>query len=295
MGLFSGLFGKESGAEQETPAAGSAIPLTAAPANDTGKPKAKGEVTLAPVMSDDLRNTISRLKGQKPGPDVTSPETLARMFPVSAAIAAEEVAREAARKKAEEEALKNPQPGQLIPGKGVFVGLWPPKDRDGQSLNKTFNLYAAPYDLGLDENGNGKKQLLTYKNTVKAVSKLRGLMGFDGAAYQNDTELYNALRSGSYKGEWFIPTRDIVIGTDVDGNKVQTDTLFAHKDKGKLKDTFTTVDNGSDLAHWYWSCTEHRDDPSNVWVVGFSDGVDVWLSKDNLALSSRLVRAELRP
>jgi hypothetical protein len=194
--------------------------------------------------------------------------------------------------------------GQLIPGKGIFLGVWSPKDRDGVSLGKTFNLFAAPYDLGLDENGRGTKQILTYSDTVKAVSRIRNLMGHDGAGYKNDSELYAALKNSSYKGEWFIPTREMIAGMDIDGKQVQTDTLtdtlFAHKDTGAFKNTFRlAAANGSVDAYWYWSCSERRDYSTGVYGVRLFDGPVnspvYWLHKDAASLSSRLLRAELRP
>jgi hypothetical protein len=163
------------------------------------------------------------------------------------------------------------EPGKLSPGKGIFLGSWSPQDRDGVSLGKTFNLFAAPYDLGLDENGRGTKQILTYNDAVKAVSEIRSLMGHDGASYENDKELYAALKDGSYKGEWFIPTRKMIAGTDIDRKQVQADNLLGHKDKGAFRNTFTLA-SGSDYPNWYWSCSEHRENPSLVYVVRLSDG-----------------------
>ena len=280
-GIFSGLFRKDDGAE-------------AAAANTGGVPSGNAGAVVKPVMSDDLRNRISFLKGQQPGPDLTPVDVVARMFPISAEIAREEAVKEAARKKAETEALKNPQPGQLITGKGVFIGVWMPKDRDGKSLNKTFNLFAAPYDLGLDENGKGSKLVIKYNDAVKAVAKIKNLMGHDGANFATDAPLYEALKKGTYKGEWFIPTREMVNGTDLDGNKVQNDNLYQHRNTGEFANSFTTA-SGSGTAHWYWSCTEHREFPSSVYGVGFTDGGDGWLRKDLNSLSARVVRAELRP
>jgi hypothetical protein len=185
------------------------------------------------------------------------------------------------------------EPGELFSGKGVFLGIWSPHDRDGVSLGKTFNLYAAPHDLGLDENGRGAKRLLTYAEALKHVSEIRSLMGHDGADYKNDTELYAALKNGSYKGEWFIPARDSIVGTDIDDIQIQTDTLFAHKDKGAFENTFALV-SGSDSAGWYWSCSERREDPSTVYDVRLSDGNVDWDHKDRISLSCRPLRAELR-
>jgi hypothetical protein len=188
-----------------------------------------------------------------------------------------------------------PEIGQLVEGKGVYVGTWTPKDRVGNSLGKTFNLFAAPYDLGLDENGNGIKLVTTYKKAVTAVGKITNLLGFAGFRGKNDTDLYNALRDGSYKGEWFIPTKDILCGKDVDGNAVQNDHLFGHRNTGALAGTFTTVKSGSDNAPWYWSCTELASYSSLAWHQRFTDGGDGWGRKDYYELFVRCVRAELRP
>jgi len=210
------------------------------------------------------------------------------------------IAEEEARRKAEEEALKNPQIGQMIEGKGVFLGVWTPKDREGKSLNKTFNLFAAPEDLTDSlTNAGGKKELRTFKKTVAHVAGLKGWHGHDGFNHNvrgksEDEALYDALRDGSYNGGWFIPTKDIVHGKDLDGNQVQADNLYAHKNKGKLQGTFTTA-SGSVFDRWYWSCTQRREDASDVFDVDFADGDGVWDLKDYLSLSGRVVRAELRP
>lgn len=200
---------------------------------------------------------------------------------------------------------REPAPGVLVPRKGVYLGVWSPRDRSGKSLGKTFNLYAAPHDLGLDEQGRGSKLFTTYGGTVKAVGKIIDLMGHAGAKYKNDTELYKALRDGSYKGEWFIPTLDILNGKDVGGSVVQNDHLFAYRHTGALAGTFTSVGNRiSELAHWYWSCQEIPDNPHGVYAVRLSDGVDEWFVKEEASafdlsfgdgVSSRLVRAEPRP
>jgi len=178
--------------------------------------------------------------------------------------------------KSEQDAPKIPQLGQMILGKGIFAGVWTPKDRDGKSLGKAFNVYAAPEDL-TDE--SGKKALLTFKDTAKRITALRNWHGHDGGNFPNDTALYEGLRNGSAVGKWFIPTRDLL-----------TDNLYANKDTGDLKGTFAT--NGSGLDVWYWSCTEHRDHTSFVWNTRFSDGGDDWHGIDNPRLSCRPCRVE---
>jgi hypothetical protein len=186
----------------------------------------------------------------------------------------------------------DPQPGQLIAGKGVFIGTWSPKDRDGNSLNKTFNLFAAPHDLGLDENGRGTKLVATYNKAAAHVAGLQDYHGYNGFNHNvsgqgkhvpPDEALYDALRNGSYNGEWFVPPKDVL-----------DDNLYQNKDKGDLSGTFVTSSSGSDHAHWYWSCTEHPDYWSSVCSVSFTDGDGVWDAKGLCKLSVRPVRAELR-
>lgn len=53
----------------------------------------------------------------------------------------------AARKQAELVAPQTPQIGRNVAGKGIYIGIWSPKDRTGRSLEKTFSVYAAPEDL----------------------------------------------------------------------------------------------------------------------------------------------------
>ncbi len=189
-----------------------------------------------------------------------------------------------------EEDLKNAQPGQTIGKKGIYVGTWAPKDKSGKSLGKTFNIFAAPQDL-TDRAGN--RVLLTFNEAVKSLSGLKDWHGHDGGNFENDTALYNALKSGSYKGEWFIPTRDILGETRTIKKKDQPNTLYQYKDTGDLKDTLVTTDD-SDDAPWHWSCTEDPDDKHCVRNTCFSDGRSEWTHKDLVQLSCRPVRAELK-
>jgi len=269
------------------------------PSPEPEKPKKTGPVTGEAIPAE-LRAAMAVLKGREPSNDPVPEVNLDELFPIGSAIEKRRIAEEEARRKAEEEALKNPQIGQEIEGKGVFVGTWTPKDRDGNSLNKTFNLFAAPEDLtDSPTNAGGKKALRTLKKTVAHVADLKGWHGHDGFNHNvrgksEDEALYDALRDGSYNGEWFIPTKDIVHGKDIDGNQVQADNLYAHKDKGALQGTFTTA-SGSDSALWYLSCTQHRELASGVYVVAFTVGFGGWDHKAHSSLSGRVVRAELRP
>jgi hypothetical protein len=208
---------------------------------------------------------------------------------VADAVAAEKSEQEVAYA----EIISNAEIGQMIEGHGVFFGTWEPKDTEGNSLGKIFNLFAAPEDL-TDNSGN--KNLYRYVDVLRRIAGLKNWHGHDGTHYATDKEIYKALKDGSYNGGWFIPTRDLLVGTDVDGHYfAQKDNLSAHKDKGALSGTFTMATaSGSARPEWYWSSTECRNDPSSMQIVRCSDGGEVWSYKNVNLLSCRLVRLELR-
>lgn len=184
--------------------------------------------------------------------------------------------------------FKNLQPGQMVDGQGVFLGRYAPKDREGNSLNKIFNVFAAPQDL---------PDRMKYIDVVKHIAQMKEWYGFDGTNYENDKEICKALKDGSYKGGWIIPPLDILVGHDVDRKKTTADNLYAHKNKGYLKDTFHTAESlGSTYPDWYWSSTEDHDSSLGVHSIRFSDAYDNWDNKDGSRLSCRPVRlVEVRP
>lgn len=193
---------------------------------------------------------------------------------------------------------KNSKPGEKIAGEGIFLGrVKNPKDREGNTITGIFNMFAAPEDL---TDLSDKKKTFKYEDVVKRVKGLKNFHGHDGESYATDKEFYSALKKGTYKGGWIIPTREMLIGTNADspGGKragtagaVQPDNLYGHRKKGSLKNTFCTeATNDSDYPQWYWSCTENRKDPGCVWNADFSDGDESWNRKDNHQLSCRLVR-----
>ncbi|MEK7801267.1 MAG: hypothetical protein AAB276_02325 [Pseudomonadota bacterium] len=192
--------------------------------------------------------------------------------------------------------IKTPEAGQLVAGKGVFVGPWLPVDREGHCLSKLFNIFAAPYDLGFDENGQGTRRVKTYIETVNAVARIRNLMGHDGANYDNDTALYNALKDGSYKGKWFIPPSEILNGTDVDMDHkiVRTATLYDLRDTGAFRGTFPPIDFYPFSV--FWSSTDYlNNNKSRAYVATFRDGNGVDFCKDGARVLCRPVRLELVP
>jgi len=159
-------------------------------------------------------------------------------------------------------------------------------------LKKVFDLYAAPEDL---TDGNERKLVTTYKKAVKALKRKKNWHGYNGECFKNHQELEAALANEMYRGGWFIPTKEILHGKNAQENKVQNDNLFDHRSKMPRGSEFVTTDNGSGDAHWYWSCTEYRDDLSRVHCVDFTDGTSIWWGyKDIRERSTRPVRAELR-
>jgi hypothetical protein len=187
--------------------------------------------------------------------------------------------------------LKTMQSGQLVPGKGVYLGLWEPKDRDGRTLRRIFDIYAAPEDIRT----GGSNLRMTFNNAVKHVAGLRNYHGHDGGDFPNEKAILKAVRNNPAALEkWFIPTKELLHGRTVDDDKIQPANLYDSRDAGAFENTFITK-MGSGVAHWYWSLTELPDLPSIAYFVGFTDGEVVWGLKDDFELPSRVVRAELRP
>jgi hypothetical protein len=133
----------------------------------------------------------------------------------------------------------------------------PKKDASGDIL------FATYYHLGDNYNvyamANDLPEIMTYNEAVNYIEE----------------------PNKKTKQDWLIPTKDILL------------KMYDMRDMGDFKDTFRTKRNGTDGAHWYWSSTGLRDVSDSVFVVVFSDGVDVWLRKDDCRLCCRPCRAEL--
>lgn len=230
--------------------------------------------------SSGINSAISRLKGRVPISE-EKPSALADAFPISAAATA--------AAKAEEEGLNNLECGALVPKQGVFLGQWNPHDKDGQSLGKVFNVFAAPTDL---TDNKDRKTASTYTDTVDRIAELKNWHGFDGGTYAHDRALYEALQNGSYKGEWVIPTLDLLCGLNTKGDQiVQPYNLYRHIETGAFKGTFKKQPvAGSGIADWYWSCTESHSNPATVWNFRFWNGHRDCNEKNVLMLSCRPVR-----
>ena len=172
------------------------------------------------------------------------------------------------------------------------MGVWKPKDHDGNSLNKIFAVYAAPEDL---KTPDGFNMLLQFKNMVREVAHLHSWHGANGGNYANDAMHYRALADRTGIGKWFIPPRELLHGFDIDGKHVREENLLDLRNAVAFRGTFVTDGkNHSDRSYpaWYWSSSEHRDYQSNVWTARFTDGYSHWSNKDYNHLSVRPCRVE---
>lgn len=119
-----------------------------------------------------------------------------------------------------------PEPGEMVKGEGIYIGEYDPKDGNGKSLGKLFNVYAAPEDLTSE---------ISYKDALKKLKELKSWHGYDGTDYATSKKIIAALMNGNYKGGWIMPPLEIVeVG-------VQEASLCRHKNSGLLSGTFSNV------------------------------------------------------
>jgi hypothetical protein len=140
------------------------------------------------------------------------------------------------------------------------------------------------------------------------MTTLKNWHGHDGGDFTNDATIIQGLADGSAVGKWFIPTKELLVGTDRNGDKVQNDNLLAHKDKLGQITTFRDVppfrgtyhdwDAESDpnyywYPNYYWSSTEHRSLVVNSWCARLKDGFAKWDNRRDDCHSCRPVRVEV--
>lgn len=250
----------------------------------------KSEEVRVPGIPPDFAQVVARIQGCKPENDerlkFVGGASVEDFLPVST-----ELLRKPPEPVFDPSQL---EAGKLIEGKGIYLGTWEPKDKNGRTLGKIFDIYAAPEDI---RNGSGNL-LKTFNNAVEHVAGLRNYHGHDGGNFANETAVLEAVRNNPAALEkWFLPTMELLRGIKSGGNKIQPANLYDSRNTGSFKNTFITTKSGSGYAlFWYWSLTEDPDSPSYVYVCGFADrGEGGWVHKDNNKLSSRVVRAELRP
>lgn len=186
--------------------------------------------------------------------------------------------------------------GQMIEDRGIYFGVWRPLDRLGNRFKEEFNVFAAPQDTRLlSEVKPGK--LAPYNNDIKRIAGLSDICGHDGVMLRSDREVYEAVpgRAGNHAAlaQWHMPLIELVCGRNIDGNFIQPDNLYAHRNKGALKGTFVdqTV---SGYAHAYWTISGQRHNENAVVYFRFCGGSEGYGHKDGYGFSSRPIRAELR-
>jgi hypothetical protein len=249
-------------------------------------------IPLGKAVPEELRSAISRLKGRA-FPDLSRATNIKEIdlediYPFAAEIRHKEISEAEEKERARKEAGKAEELkgniGSYIKGKGIYIGSHEFKNDDGESLGE-YDLYAAPEDLKVpgDKNNDRKdgRLLLKYYDAVDYVAELRDYFNHNGGSYANDSCLKDAIKEGSYKGEWFIPTKEIL-----------NEHLYFNHSKGDLKGSFNTETGTSDGSVWYWSCSNHRLNTSNFMTESIKDGSLDWFEAVNDKLSVRCVRAE---
>jgi hypothetical protein len=159
--------------------------------------------------------------------------------------------------------LANAKPGDLLEALGgIYVGTYEPRDTGGNSLGLTFNVIAAPCDLG---------RVRSFAETIKAVAALSDWQGYKGESYTCAREIYQALKDGSYNGGWIIPPMELLSGTKLSNHFMQRDNMFDYKDTGEFAGTFTTEHTGGiGLPQVYWSSTEPCGDMTRIVSCSFA-------------------------
>ena len=99
-----------------------------------------------PGLPRDFAKVVARIQGREPSNDdrlcLAAGQDAASVMAISTAISA--------KPPEPEKPVIDPRTleiGQMVEGKGVYVGEWKPKDRDGRDLGKGFDVYAAPEDV----------------------------------------------------------------------------------------------------------------------------------------------------
>jgi hypothetical protein len=153
--------------------------------------------------------------------------------------------------------------GQMIETDNVQKGiLLAPEfqhlNRKGKRVGPVVDYFAAPKDTRFL---NGSRQLATYNRDIQRIADLEEVCGHRGILLPNDAAIYDAAETDPAKlALWHMPTLPLVNGRNIGGDQVNQNNMYAHKDKGALKGTFTDK-AGSASARWYWSATEHRGYP----------------------------------
>ncbi|MDD3371132.1 MAG: hypothetical protein PHE27_04820 [Alphaproteobacteria bacterium] len=196
---------------------------------------------------------------------------------------------EADRRMAEDAArLAKAKPGEFFENRGIFAGTWAPRDRDNVHLRQTYYVFAAPVDL------SGRALTWSFVSASKELASRKNWYGHDGVAYRNDTELFDALRTKKYRGEWFISPVELLTGEDADGKKVRENGLIDLKDVAAFSKTLCLGGaDDSDDRLWYLTCSASTTLEDCIKLVHLSGG---WEASENISAdgySCRPFRLEL--
>jgi len=226
-----------------------------------------------PGLPRDFAKVVARIQGREPSNDyrlrLAAGQDAASVMAISTAINAKPPEPE--KPAFDPRTLKI---GQVVDGKGIYMGEWKPKDEDGKTLGQIFDLYAAPENTGEDR---------PFNSAVDHVASLRDWHGNNGGRFENHHAVIKAIKNNPEAlSDWFIPTLDIL-----------KDFLYANRNEMPKQHEMKTEGDGAG-GPWYWSCTERRGHSSYVHGVDFRDGYGVGWDRKVDELSVRPVRAELR-
>lgn len=118
--------------------------------------------------------------------------------------------------------------GEMIEGKGIYVGTWEPLGSDNRVIG-IFDVYAAPEDI---QKGFGQRLKLSFNRAAKETGKLRSWHGYDGVRYKNALDIQAAIEKGEYNGQWIVPPQPIL------------ENMHRFRNVGSFKDTF------NDRSYW---------------------------------------------
>ncbi len=229
-------------------------------------------------LNSDLRKAIAAAQGinVQDAPHITNLYH-DKIFPVSASVLQER------------KILKKAQPGDVIIGHGIYIGLWRPQDREEEgSLKKIFHVFAAPQDLR-DAHG---QDTFSYHRTVTLVSQIKEWKGFNGSDYADEAALYAALRNNTYSGTWIIPPAEILGGLNGKYEMVCDNTLYSNREKPALRGSFSLIDQRSsnDSPYYYWSSTPPHDRQGRILSLSMISGNFDFFLQNSMAASCRLIR-----
>ena len=174
------------------------------------------------------------------------------------------------------------QPGNMVPGKGIFIGGFDLVDALGSRLGIKTNWYDASIELGKPQ---------TFNETADAVANCnengRGGLRLNPARYE--AELFGKLKTGEAMGKNVIAPLAVAKAIYALRNTGE----YNRRSEGGLPGKLITTASSSVGARWQWSCTPVSCYPYDARAVDFTDGYDVWYRRDYVRLSGRSCFAEL--